>query len=381
MATMEGGRVLSTSTSTNSFTTLWIGDIYVNAAASNATKPYNTPETAAKTIATALTAADDGATIHVAPGRYNVSSPITVNKAIHISGDETDPSRVVVSNTHSGFVWGSSNRCFGLNNADACISGLSLENGYSYGDAGNLLISSSGGTVSNCVIRGGVAREANEKGSGANVCINGPGLVTHCTIIGGMFDQGGKTAGSSSVYLDHVNARLENSFVDGYRDQISAGTRRAAGVTVNKGRVVNCTVVNCYTTAETGGSFSGIRVESTGAATNCVSAGNHDGSGTFRAFRSSSGSLLVNCAYDRIAGETDALSGMVSPVVGTAESFFKDYANGDYTPKAGGPLVNKGSNYEGMASVDLAGKPRLVGSKVDIGCYEGDGLGMIILVR
>jgi hypothetical protein len=68
-------------------------------------------------------------------------------------------------------------------------------------------------------------------------------------------------------------------------------------------------------------------------------------------------------------------------VVGTAAEFFKDYANGDYTPKAGGPLVNKGSNYEGMAAVDLAGNPRVVGSKVDIGCYEGDGLGMIILVR
>ena len=68
-------------------------------------------------------------------------------------------------------------------------------------------------------------------------------------------------------------------------------------------------------------------------------------------------------------------------VTGTAASFFKDYANGDYTPKTGGPLVGKGANYEGMASVDLAGNPRKVGSKIDIGCYEGDGLGMIILVR
>lgn len=380
-ATMEGGRLLSSTTATNSFTTLWSGEMYVDAAAENATPPYSTPATAAKTIATALTVADVGATIHVAPGRYNVSSPITVNKAIHISGDETDPSRVVVSNTHSGFVWGSSNRCFGLNNADACISGLSLENGYSYGSAGNLLISSGGGTVSNCVIRGGVAREANQGGNGANVCINGPGLVTHCTIIGGMFDQGGNTAGSSSVYLNHVNARLENSFVDGYRDQISAGTRRAAGVTVNKGRVVNCTVVNCYTTAETGGSFSGICVESTGTATNCVSAGNHDGSGTLRAFRSSSGSLLVNCAYDRIAGETDALSGMVSPIVGTAAEFFKDYANGDYTPASGGPLYNAGANYEGMASVDLAGNKRLVGSRIDIGCYEARSSALTMIVR
>ena len=84
-------------------------------------------------------------------------------------------------------------------------------------------------------------------------------------------------------------------------------------------------------------------------------------------------------------GATDAdISGLNFPegtVTGTAAEFFKDYANGDYTPKAGGPLVNRGANYEGMASVDLEGKPRLVGRNVDIGCYEGAGLGMIIFVR
>jgi hypothetical protein len=386
-ATMPGGRVLSSATATNSFTTLWSGDMYVDAAASNATKPYATPETAAKTIATALATAGDGATIHVAPGCYNVSSPITINKAVHVSGDENDPSRVVVSNTHSGFVWGSSNRCFGLNNADACISGLSLENGYSYGSAGNLLISSNGGTVSNCVIRGGVAREANQGGNGANVCINGPGLVTHCTIVGGLFDQGGNTKGSSSVYLDHANARLENCLVDGYCDQISTGTRRAAGVTVNKGRIVNCTVVNCYTTAATGNSFSGIKVESAGLATNCVSVGNSDGSGTLRAFLSASGSRLVNCAYDRIAGETNAISGMVSPVVGTAAEFFPHYADDvpyavKYRPKSGGLLADKGANYEPMALYDLSGEQkRKVGAHVDIGCLEANAAGLIIIVK
>ena len=68
-------------------------------------------------------------------------------------------------------------------------------------------------------------------------------------------------------------------------------------------------------------------------------------------------------------------------VTGTAAEFFKDYANGDYTPKTGGPLVGKGANYEGMASVDLAGNRRLVGSKVDIGCYEASSAAFIIIVR
>ena len=66
-------------------------------------------------------------------------------------------------------------------------------------------------------------------------------------------------------------------------------------------------------------------------------------------------------------------------ITGTASSFFKDYANGNYTPA--GPLVGKGANYEGMESVDLAGNPRKVGSKIDIGCYEASSSALMIVVR
>jgi len=59
----------------------------------------------------------------------------------------------------------------------------------------------------------------------------------------------------------------------------------------------------------------------------------------------------------------------------------KDYANGDYTPASGGPLYNAGANYEGMASVDLAGNPRKIGSKIDIGCYEASSSAFMIIVR
>ena len=68
-------------------------------------------------------------------------------------------------------------------------------------------------------------------------------------------------------------------------------------------------------------------------------------------------------------------------VVGTATEFFKDYANGDYTPKTGGPLVGKGANYEGMASVDLAGNARVRGSAIDIGCYESQNRALVVIVR
>lgn len=68
-------------------------------------------------------------------------------------------------------------------------------------------------------------------------------------------------------------------------------------------------------------------------------------------------------------------------VVGAAAEFFKDYANGDYTPASGGPLYNAGANYEGMASVDLAGNPRKIGSKIDIGCYEARSSSLVLVIR
>lgn len=85
----------------------------------------------------------------------------------------------------------------------------------------------------------------------------------------------------------------------------------------------------------------------------------------------------VNCTV--VSNVSTCADSSTKIFVGTAASFFKDYANGDYTPA--GPLVNKGANYEGMASVDLAGNRRLVGNRIDIGCYEARSSALIMIVR
>ena len=382
-ATLVNARVLSVDTTTNSFTTLWSGEMYVDATATNATTPYSTPGTAAKAIATALSVAADGAKIHVTPGRYNISTPISLTKAVEIVGDNEDPSRVVVSNT-SGVAWGNTNhRCVLVNNSNARISGMTFENGKDYGDGGNVRIDTNGGMVTNCVMINGFTREDAASG-GANVAIKGPGLVTHCRIIGG--DQNNCSGGErvSSVYLEHANARIENCLVEGFKGATvsTQPTKNAAGIVVGQGAAVNCTVVSCTSPYTDATGFSGISVWANGVATNCVSVGNVDSNGTVRAFAASQASRTQNCAFDAIAGEAAIPEGMPNAVVGTAESFFNDYANGDYTPKADGPLVNAGANYDGMASVDLAGKPRTKGKIVDIGAYECQKTkGLLIFVR
>ena len=380
-ATLVNSRVLSVDTTTKSFTTLWSGEMYVDATATNATTPYSTPGTAAKAIATALSVAADGAKIHVAPGRYNISTPISLTKAVEIVGDNEDPSRVVVSNT-SGVAWGNTNhRCVLVNNSNARISGMTFENGKDYGDGGNVRIDTNGGMVTNCVMINGFTREDAASG-GANVAIKGPGLVTHCRIYGGEQSNCSDGDRASSVFLEHANARIENCLVEGFKGATvsTQPTKNAAGIVVGQGAAANCTVVNCTSPYTTASGFAGISVWANGVATNCVSVCNVDSNGTLRAFSSGQVSRTSHCAFDAIAGAATIPAGMPNAVVGTAGSFFKDYENGDYTPISDGPLYNAGTDYEEMASVDLAGKKRKVGRRIDIGCYECQGGKRFLLI-
>ncbi len=374
-ATMEGGRVLSTDSVTNSFTTLYNGDMYVDVAAENATPPYSTPATAAKTIAAALALAADGATIHVAPGLYKISTPLNVTSAVRIIGDDPDPSRVVVSNTVGANYYNQDQRIFRIDHAGAIVANLTMQKGQDYGNGGNFRIGSAGGTVSNCVVEAGYTRD-NGKAGGAWL---DAGVVTHT-----VFRK--NNTNSASVWWNGVtegvlhlggNARAENCLFDDNSQYVAVTL-----VGVEDSAVLrNCSIVNTglSSTNEGCSAWSAVKIASGATVENVVIAGvtnTVDGA-----------AVLPTGSVARFAnGATDAdISGLNFPegtVTGTAESFFKDYANGDFTPKAGGPLVNKGANYEGMASVDLAGNPRKFGKGVDIGCYECQReKGFFIVVR
>lgn len=378
----SGNRTFEAVSATNSVTVLHTGDLYVDVSTANAVAPYSTPVTAAPNIKTAFDIAADGSTIHIAPGRYAISTPLSLTKAVELVGDNADPSRVIVSNTAGVSYYNQNHRCIRINHVDALVSGMTFENGKDYGDGGNVLIDANGGMVTNCILSGGFTREGNGS-AGANVAIKGPGLVTHCKIYGG--NQNNCSGGDrvSSVYLEHANARIENCLVEGFKGATvsTQPTVGCAGILVNKGAAVNCTVADCTSPYTTASGFAGILVWANGVATNCVSVSNVDSNGTIRAFMASQVSRTSHCAFDAIDGETTIPEGMPNAVVGTAASFFKDYASGDYTLNPTSRLVNAGANYEGMASVDLAGNPRKVGSKVDIGCYEASSAAFIIIVR
>ena len=347
-----------------------------------------------KTIAAAVAALDPVSsasgrtcTVHVAPGRYPISSHIAVTSAVRIIGCDEDPARVVVSNATSETGYGKAHRLFWLADAQAMLSGMTLEKGFVNiaGGKGGGGVYAAAGVVSNCVIRDcRISQSSDSSAYGGGVFLEGGSAVlTHCTVsncTAEAKDANWAKTGAAGVYAG--TGRVENCLVIDCRDPRSAPTfaNMVGGIMLGTAdaSAVNCTVIGCY-----GSHTGGILANNASALVrNCVAfccekriKVNDELAVTTVPFGGTA-TLFDHCASD--AAETYDQMGSI---LGLTSAAFKNYVNGDYTPASGGPLYNAGANYEGMASVDLAGNPRKIGSKVDIGCYEGDGLGMIILVR
>jgi len=339
-----------------------------------------TPELPKATIAAAVASLEDIAqttpcTVHVAPGLYPFQSELSIEGAIRIIGEGDTVSSVVVSNAHESGYARQNQRVFVINNADALIANLTMQKGEGYGnqDGGNFYIGKAGGMVSNCVVEAGSVRD-NARASGGWL---EAGLVTH-TIF-----RGNKSKTASGSWADNRagvlqlngSARAENClFTENSQDK-PVTLINVSGTSVMR----NCTIVNSglQVTNAYCKSWSALNISSGATVQNVVIAGvtnTVDGSAVLP---TGSVTKFANGAVD---GDISELAFPEGTITGTAAEFFKDYANGDYTPKTRGPLVNKGANYEGMASVDLAGKKRLNG-KIDIGCYETSSSALMIVLR
>ena len=357
-------------------------DVYASAENANAQFPYETPETAAATIHAAVDAAIDGTTVHVLKGTYSATSDISMAKSISVIGETGDPTDAIVSGTSGA-------RAFYLNNSGAVVANLTLS-GSSWANGKTVCVEGQGGVVSNCVIQS-EAYNANWGTCGMAYGVNA--LFTHCVFRGYCrVSTGDNPAGGVAIKLAGTS-RLENSIIT----NITTATDRGNGHVVaalGHSSVVNCTIAASVMPNPTS---TGLNIDGTSAATNCVVCGvvatvpvyeyidNGDGTVTTNQVEtlypaapwSGTAANFVNCATDGDA----AINGTCLRIAEGAK-FFNDYANGDYTPKAGGPLVNAGAEYDDMASVDLAGKKRKVGKFVDIGCFECQKTkGFLLFVR
>ena len=339
--------------------------------------------TAKATIAAAVAslrpvAQTKACTVHVAPGLYKISSPIVVTNAISVIGDDPDPSCVIVSNLHHAG-WAQNYRVFIINHADALVANLTMQKGSVGGDwtqGANFYIGEKGGAVSNCVVEAGEQRTNHAGGGGA--ALEG-GLVTHTVFrkntapdSSPYSDGGGNRA---AVLLLKKNSRAENCL-------LVDNPQSTAVVLVWMGDSAlmrNCTIVDSgiAKTSDVCKVFSSIRIHSSKASViNTVIAGVTNKIDGAACPPTGHVENFLTSAYD---GDVTGLP--TGTITGTAATFFKKYEEGDYRPKTGGVLVNKGQSYEPLPAKDLGGNKRLIGRAIDIGCYEAHAAELRIRVR
>lgn len=326
-------------------------------------------------LAATVDAAVDGTVITLADGDYIVEQPIFVMKAITLQGTGWDRCRLILKD-------GVNDRVLFLNNKNADVTGLTVQNG-------------------RLAIYGGYPATIQSPGNGVAVRIGAVGgRMTKCRVT------------DTDTKNHYQNGSIAILGDDGYvgqclidnndtLHQTSSGWGYGGGLYVGAGIAENCMITNNY--AMNGG---GVVIGGSGKLRNCTVANN-------RAHKTAGGILwldgssaqVVNCVFaanssdlvlDTSNGKPEwapltvnstQYANMVngfsycaflgSEAVG-ANSFqaispFIDFAGGNLYPVAGtAGLVDKGVAYEGLADKDLDDNDRTQGDSPDIGCFEAD---------
>ena len=329
--------------------------LYVDVASENPVSPFVGWDTAATNVQEAVDAAVDGCEVVVTSGVYRVKSRLLVEKGVRVRGFSGNPDDVTLHSSGCGSLF--------ISSTNAVVESMAFTNGYSNGGTqAGFEFGVSGGMVSNCVVRNSSA--LNWSGSGpAFYSPYTNALITHCTFAGCTLS--GYSGGDKPIaYL--AKGRLVNSLFVGCSDAFNADDDHISLLYVGK----QASVANCTFVGNTSGDCFFIKVEDGGAVTNCVFAGNtfkpaEDGV-AYSGFAVADGQAFSHCAFD--AGFDEAPGD--ASLLGTAADFFENFAEGNLTPAR--LLVGAGVNYEGISRLDLAGRARLIGRTIDIGCYEGD---------
>ena len=365
--------------------------IYVDAASMTPVPPYVSPQTAASNVQDAVDVAVNGVTVLVSPGLYELTNAVSVTKGVTVRGKTERPEDVRFVNPVSG-------RNFYLNHQKSRLENAVLECGaVSRGEARNLLVDTLGGTVSNCVCRGGSifcgGASPMSAGDFADfVVLRGVNsLMTHCVVtnnsIGGICRTSSPGTYTPGVCLAS-GARVENTLV-AFNDHSLTNTGYsfhvgyAAGICGN-GHIVNCTVVSNVSVEAGGICFHNVDSYDTvsdSSITNTVVAGNVCVDPEYATRRAEFPRRQPPEDPDTADGRTQGLA-THSVFGGDVTALFKDFAAGNYIPRQNGALIG-GGTLKGIVapSVDLLGRRRVQGLKIDIGAIEGDPSGLTVLVR
>ena len=408
-------------------------DIYVARDGSDANDGF-TPATPKATIPAALRAVASGGTVHLADGTYPLAATLTIETAITVRGNDTNPEAVILRRSGSGAY-----NVVTMRNAAATLSGLVVENGYIEG-SGAAGITASAGTITNCVIRNNT-RSTNIYGTGGGIHFSS----ANCTLVDCVVSNNATKTyhqAGGGIYVSDVAAKIIRCRFIGNRSACQGGAIHCASAS-RKPVFEDCLIAdnvsgtNYWQNSNGRGNYAGGGGAYGGTLRRCVLSGNWLGarSGSFYGGGAALSSTLYDClvvSNAATAASTDYAGGLMSCTAynctiadntasslggGTRDCTLRNCIvwnnavadgseNGNHyatssaqytctTPaltgdgnitldprlspdwRIGGvsPCVDTGSSALVTASTsltDLDGNERIVGNAVDMGCYEFD---------
>ena len=362
------------------------------------TFPHDTPEKGYGKLKNAVQSSTvlDGFTLLLGEGVHETGDQVYVNKALTIRGLGATPEDVIVRNTTistNSYYF----RVMDVANADAFVENITLENGRvknTYG--GNLSLSA--GVVSNCVIRGGLAVAVDGNAAGGGVVLSGAAILTHCVVsnnaVSGTSGYDGYAGGAVFIENGKKNGRVSNCLI-AYNTYVpSEGEAKAGAAGVRFGgsndntAIENCTIVANTVVGTLKDNSAGIYCTTWyGRLRNNIVVGNYETGKNLCTsvkldFNSSNSFTYHNNITDDAQIEDSGTKSRDNIRVQNPQSLFKNFANGDFRLSAAGKAYNGGTT-SGLAllpSIDLAGKPRIFGNVIDVGCYECQSLPRTMII-
>ena len=339
--------------------------------------PYSTWATAATNIQDAINACEfnDGIVLvtdgvyrtygYVSDFSFPQSNCIGITKSIKVqsvNGPKSTIIAAIIADSSFARV-----RCAYL--SDGILSGFTLSNSY-HGKGGAVYLNN-GGTLSNCVI---TCSKANFR-EGVVHCENN-GLVRNCLIVGN-YSQGIRCYYGGTV----KNCTIANNPVGGIVFY-QGGEILNSIITNNSGRGVVCTyagkVENCLIAKNSDSSGGGIYlINSKDLVKNCTISDNTATEKGGGVYCSSEGRVQNSIIFFNSAPEGSNYYGgtrdycCTTPLdgIGSIDAEPK-FIEGSYKIQKTSPCINSGNNDYVTTDWDLDGNPRIIGTKVDIGCYE-----------
>ena len=356
----------------------------------------------------ALGSACDGSVITLAPGDYTLSQTVYLTNAV-----------TVVGRGEVNVTAGKSVRAFFLRNPNAVLKNLSIRdctatavtmldggkvsgctftgNHASSGSGGTLRMTASGTVEASRFVKNCLANSGRDECGGAISYEGRDGVLDRCLFVSNSIaftkvESSRFSMGSALHVMGSMRIRSCLFARNYYSNSHGAGAimfENTDGSWISGGegsQLENCTIVDNSTSAPRvsaefyADTVAGVALNDgayvTGA--NCIIDGNVDYAGAISNVYVRSG-----CVFNLTYSDVDAGSSVAGGEGNISEDpLFKNRAANNYQLAADSPCVNTGTNADWMAeAVDLRGKPRIAEGIVDMGAYERQNTGLLMLVR